>query len=221
MSSGHFIVLEGVDGAGTTTQAELLGCHLKALGQEALVTAEPTSGPIGALLREALSRRLVDPQSGAPYQFDWATMALLFAADRRDHSHRQIGPALRAQTTVVSDRYDLSSLAYQSLTAPPGVEVVSWIRKLNERAVRPHLTLVLDVSVEEAQARRRARGGPEEIFEALELQRRLAAVYEKAEALVPQDRLLHISGEGTVEEVAERIWACVVESGAAERRGHQ
>ena len=72
-------------------------------------------------------------------------------------------PALREGATVISDRYDLSSLAYQSATAPAGERVVPWIREINTCALRPDLTLVLDVSAETAEERRRVRGGTEEI----------------------------------------------------------
>ena len=111
--------------------------------------------------------------------------------------------------TVISDRYDLSSLAYQSVTAPGGPEVVPWIRELNKRALRPDLTVVIDVPAEIAAERRGNRGGSEELFENMEIQRRLATVYAEAEELIPEDRVVHISGVGSVEEVGERLVAAV------------
>jgi dTMP kinase len=205
----RFIVLEGIDGCGSTTQAELLVRRLAAQGERVHPTCEPSPGPVGALIREALGRRLVHSVSGESHAFGWETMALLFAADRMDHAENEILPALARGETVVSDRYDLSSLAYQSVTAPAGAAALAWIRALNQRAPRPDLTVVIDISAELGEERRQRRGGSEELFERLELQRRLASVYDRAEELVPNDRLVHVPGDGSIAEVGERIWAAV------------
>ncbi|MFO7179066.1 MAG: dTMP kinase [Pseudomonadota bacterium] len=201
---GAFIVLEGIDGCGSTTQSKRLVEALCARGRDARHTCEPTAGPVGALIRSVLEKRLLDP-SGAPRAFRWSTLALLFAADRLDHLDTEVLPALAAGAVVVSDRYDLSSLAYQSVTASAERDVLPWIRELNREAVRPDLTLVIDVPFEEARARRIARGGPEELFDADRLQRRLAEAYARAEELVPGDRIEHVSGVGSVDVVHQRV----------------
>jgi dTMP kinase len=134
----------------------------------------------------------------------------LFAADRMDHLDSTIVPALREGKIVLSDRYDLSSLAYQSVTAPNGEKVVPWIRELNAAALRPDLTIVIDVPVEVAEERRRSRGGVEEMFESRDLQTRLCAVYGQAEALVPSDRVVHVTGAGAVSDVAATILNAVL-----------
>lgn len=206
---GVFIVVEGIDGCGSTTHAKRLAKTLRVDGCDVRLTCEPTTGPIGALIRQVLQKRLFVPDSAGPRAFAWSTMALLFAADRLDHLDSMIVPALRDGATVISDRYDLSSLAYQSVTAPAGERVVPWIREVNACALRPDLTIVLDVSAETAEQRRGRRGASEEIFEARELQMKLAAVYRHGEDLVPGDRLVHVSGEGEIEEVSERILAVV------------
>src|SRR5690348_3104187 len=90
-----FIVLEGIDGCGSTTQAKLLTEALRARGRTVVATAEPSSGAIGKLIRQALSGQ--DPAIA----FDWATMALLFAADRVHHVQEVIAPALAAGHDVV------------------------------------------------------------------------------------------------------------------------
>ena len=207
---GLFLVMEGIDGCGSTTLANLLATALRGRGSEVVLTCEPSRGPIGALIRQVLERRLFAPDESAARSFDWSTMALLFAADRMDHLAATVLPALRKGSVVVSDRYDLSSLAYQSLTAHDGSDPIPWIRELNAQALRPDLTLVIDVPAEVAEERRRARGGVEELFEARELQARLATVYARAEQLVPRDRVLHVSGVGEVGEVATRVLETVI-----------
>jgi dTMP kinase len=105
---GRFLVLEGLDGAGTTTQARLLADRLRRGGRRAHLTAEPSGGPVGALLRQVLTRRI---GGGEGEGFDAGALALLFAADRLDHWSAEIDPRLAGGEDVVSDRYALSSLA--------------------------------------------------------------------------------------------------------------
>src|SRR5579864_7294663 len=107
---GLFIVLEGLDGAGTTTQLVRLAERLRRAGERVVATAEPTDGPIGALIRQALRRRLVHRDGRALTD---ESLALLFAADRVDHVAGEIEPALARGQHVLCDRYVLSSLAYQ------------------------------------------------------------------------------------------------------------
>lgn len=207
---GLFLVMEGIDGCGSTTHAKLLAKALKSRGLEVVLTCEPSSGPIGSLIRQVLQRRLFVQDATGPRNFDWSTMALLFAGDRMDHLDSTIAPALRTGAVVISDRYDLSSLAYQSVTAHNGADPIPWIRQLNAQALRPDVTVVIDVPAEVAEERRRTRGGVEEMFEARELQARLATVYARAEELVPNDRLIHVPGVGEVGEVASRVFESVI-----------
>jgi dTMP kinase len=207
---GLFVVLEGIDGSGSTTHTKLLGKALRQRGLKVVETCEPTSGPIGALIRQVLQRRLFVADAAGPRAFAWSTMALLFAADRMDHLDSTVVPALREGAIVLSDRYDLSSLAYQSVTAPGAGDVVPWIRELNAAALRPDLTIVIDVPVEVAEERRRSRGGVEEMFETRELQTKLCAVYGEAERLVPRDHVRHVLGVGAVSDVAASILNAVL-----------
>jgi dTMP kinase len=205
---GGFIVMEGIDGSGSTTQAQRLVAALERAGVPALFTCEPSSGHVGALIREALGHRLRD-RTGASVTLDWVTLALLFAADRADHVHRTVLPALEQGQWVVSDRYDLSSLAYQSVTSGAAAGAVPWIVALNSKMLRPDLTIVVDVTAATAARRRHARGSDAELFEVPELQERLASVYRDAETLVPDDRLIHVDGEQDIERVASEIWTGV------------
>ena len=206
MEQGTFIVLEGVDGAGTTTHTRELGQRLKAQSVPSQLTAEPSGGPIGALLRQTLTGRMVmsEPPGAAARAPAWSTMALLFAADRLDHCESLVLPQLSEGVTVVSDRYYHSSVAYQSLTGG-GPEAIAWIRDLNRFARRPDLTIVLDVPAEIAAERRSRRRGTAEIFDADDIQRALCAFYATLKRHFPGERIVHVDAVGSVEEVRERI----------------
>jgi dTMP kinase len=200
---GRFIVLEGIDGAGTTTQVARLVERLRATNVPVHGTREPSDGPIGALAREVLAGR-VGRSGRSP---GWATMALLFAADRMDHVEDGIEPYLARGIVVVSDRYDASSLGYQSISSgAPGEETMDWIRTINRHALRPDLVVVLDVAPEVAAKRRSERGEPPQLYEHDELQRALAAFYRELPRHLPADRVKIVEGTGTVEEVHERVW---------------
>src|SRR5215211_6152531 len=103
---GFFIVIEGIDGCGSTTHSKRLAKALRTEGREVRLTCEPTTGPIGALIRHVLQKRLFVPDAEGPRAFAWSTMGLLFAADRLDHLDSTVIPALRDGAIVVSDRYD-------------------------------------------------------------------------------------------------------------------
>jgi dTMP kinase len=206
MQSAKLIVFEGVDGAGTTTQARLLCERLRALNMPVHATAEPSQGPVGSLLRQALSGRVVvRGAAGSVRAPSWTTMALLFAADRMDHLDGEVEPNLRDGVSVVCDRYYHSSVAYQSVTGA-GDEAVAWIKALNRHARTPELTLVLCVPPELAAARRRARAEQAEIFDDDHVQRALCAFYERLGDHFPGEPVVHVDGSGTVEQVAERVW---------------
>lgn len=202
---GRFIVLEGIDGAGTTTQAARLVERLRAETRLPVkITREPSDGPIGSLVRQVLTGRIVSPGGRAP---GWATMALLFAADRMDHVESEIEPFLMQGGVVVSDRYDASSLAYQSVSSGRGGDkAVQWIRELNLHALRPDLTIVLDLPSEVAAARREVRGEAAQLYEQNEVQRALAVFYRDLAKHMPDDRVVIIDGRGTVDEVNRRVY---------------
>ena len=202
-AAGRFIVLEGIDGSGTTTQGHTLVALLSQAGIPARFTCEPSTGRLGVLLRQVLTG------TGDDVSRDWDCMALLFAADRLDHVAREVRPALAQGITVICDRYDLSSLAYQSATSAAGASAVPWIRSLNERALRPDLTLVLDVDADVAESRRAERGAAKELFERRDLQRRLADIYASAEQLVPGDHLVHVNANATVDGVRDAVLAAI------------
>lgn len=194
-------VLEGLDGAGTTTQARRLADALRARGHAVHVTREPSDGPIGRLIREMLTGGHALPGGGA---LDQAAFSLLFAADRLDHLQREVAPALAAGTIVISDRYDHSSLAYQGTGAER-----AWIATLNERARRPDLTIFLRVRAEVAADRRLAAGRSQELFEDLAMQRRVAAGYEEvmAACAAAGEAVVVLDGEQPLDDVTGAIVA--------------
>lgn len=200
MPRGFLIVLEGIDGAGTTTQAARLVDALRADGRDVHLTREPSDGPVGRLLREMLA--------GAHAPVDATTMSLLFAADRADHIQREVGPAMERGAIVVSDRWYHSSLAYQGAG-----EERAWIRVLNQRALRPDLTLLLEVDPEVAARRRASAGRTDEIYDHLDVQRRVATGYREVTGeLAGSERIEVIDGEQTLDEIAALVLARVRET---------
>lgn len=139
LKRGVLIVLEGIDGAGKTTHAKLLADWLREKGYIVSLTKEPTSGEIGSMIRKQLRRRVFHP----------ATLALLFAADRLEHTERELKPRIEAGEVVVSDRYVESSICYQ---VAEGVDV-EWIEGINKWALKADLTILLDVDVQTAMER--------------------------------------------------------------------
>jgi dTMP kinase len=201
---GRFVVVEGLDGAGTTTQARLLGEALRAAGRAVHVTAEPSGGPVGAMVRQVLARRLL---GGQGRELDPHALALLFAADRRDHLAAEVLPRLAAGTDVVSDRYALSSLAYQGLTTGD----MAWVEAINREATAPDLTIFLRVRAGLALGRRRAAATDPELYEVEAFQRRVAKSYQRALERLRRagQRVEVLDGERPVEVVAEAIGALV------------
>jgi dTMP kinase len=201
---GRFVVLEGIDGAGTTTHVGRLAERLRSMGVAVRATREPSDGPVGVLVRQILTGRVVVPGGRAP---GWATMALLFAADRMDHVESNIEPFVADGGVVLSDRYDASSLAYQSVSSGADAkEAVEWIRSLNRYVRRPDLTIVLDVPADVAAERRLHRGEAAQLYEQNEVQRALAAFYKDLAKHMPKDRVVVVDASGPVEAVHERIW---------------
>jgi dTMP kinase len=201
---GRFVVLEGLDGAGTTTQAGLLGERLRAAGRRVHVTAEPSGGPVGALLRQILTRRTVGRGGEG---VDAEAVALLFAADRLDHLAAEILPRLAEGVDVVSDRFTLSSLAYQAVTTgDPG-----WVAALNRKAVAPDLTVFLRVRSSVALARRRAASLAPELYEADAFQARVALGYRRAivRLRAAGQRVEVLDGERPPAEVAQVVYSLV------------
>jgi dTMP kinase len=199
---GRFVVLEGLDGAGTTTQAARLAEALRRAGHQVILTREPSDGPVGTLLRSALDGRLRLP---GRRKLSDAALALLFAADRLDHLASTVEPGLAAGAVVVSDRYALSSLAYQGRVLGQ-----AWVLALNARARTPDLTLFLEVRPRVAAARRRMRGGRQERFDDAHTQASVARAYDAVMTLHQRaHHVRRIDGERDVDTVAAEVRVAV------------
>jgi dTMP kinase len=201
---GLFLVLEGLDGAGTTTQAQRLAAWLAARGRRPHLTAEPSRGPVGTQVRHVLSGRL----RGAGHRdFDPRALALLFAADRLDHWESEILPRLDEGCDVISDRYVLSSLAYQAASTGDA----AWVAAINSKAPAADLTVFLRISPAVALRRRYAASAEREIFEVPDFQRKVHRAYLRALArqVKAGERVVELPGDRTIEDVAAGVAAAV------------
>lgn len=201
MPNGRFIVFEGIDGCGKSTQIARLRQTLVEMGREVFLTAEPTDSPIGKQLRAALSGK--EPRTPCE-------MAALFVLDRIGHNQAPagIGAMLATGADVLCDRYYYSSLAYQGSLCDYG-----WVREMNlacPEIRRPDLCIFLDLAPEESLARIGARGNAKEIYENTASLRLFRETFLRVFADLP-DRVAIVDASGTPEEVAARVTAAVRE----------
>ena len=160
MKKKLFIVFEGIDSSGKSTQADLLKDYFLARKELAVISPEPSSGIIGNLIRQALKQRVVFSRDRNLFD---RQMAYLFAADRHDHLYNDIDGVfklIKNNYHVISTRYYFSSLAYNCDT----VEQFEFIKKLNDRFPNPDLTVYLDIPIEISLARLQERS-LQEIYE--------------------------------------------------------
>jgi dTMP kinase len=188
---GAFICIEGLDGSGKTTQAKLLAKKLRK-SHNAVYTAEPSQGKIGAFIRE---RCLYGEK-----RLSSVIEALLFAADRIEHVETEVLPALHQGKLVISDRYLYSSLAYQGAA---GLSL-EWIEKINERALRPDLAVFIDVDLKTVMNRLKSK---KSVMENMETLQKVRDVYLK---FVAKGELVRLDGNHAKDEVSEALSAMVL-----------
>jgi len=192
MGNGVFIVLEGPDGSGTTSQSKLLAERLRKEGHDVLLTAEPTTGPIGVFIRNQLSVSGNSVTAGA--------LQLLFTADRAWHVDTVIQPALDAGKVVVCERYGISTVIYGSATGLDG----EWLAAANDKFLKPDLLIVTLPQFDIAIQRINARKEKDIMEEKVELQRRIHDLYRAFATAHPECPLVDTSS--TLEQSAEEIY---------------
>jgi dTMP kinase len=184
---GIFIVIEGLDGSGKTTQASLLSKKLSQ-SHSVMLTTEPSQGKIGTFIREGClyEDKRLPPESEA----------LLFAADRIEHMKKELKPALDEGKMVICDRYIYSSLAYQGSA---GLSL-DWIKTINARALQPDFSIFIDVAPEQVLKRLQRK---KSVMETLETQRKVREVYLK---YVENGELVSVDGDKPKEVVADELY---------------
>lgn len=185
---GKFIVIEGIDGAGISTQSQLLKKYLLKRYNKVIVTKEPTNSSIGRLIKLALSKKI---------KVSDKTIQLLFLADRSAHLESEILPALDNKYIVISDRYIFSSLAYGYVS---GLNY-RWLRYMNNQFRLPDLGILIDISVQSAMKRISGEAGLE-IFSRRE---KLDRVRKTFISLAKEYKMKIVNGEGSIEEVHSKI----------------
>jgi len=185
--NGTFICIEGLDASGKTTQSKLLVKNLRKKGFDAVYTTEPSEGRIGRLIR----RHVLLGEN----RLSAALEALLFSADRIDHLEREIMPALKDKKIVVSDRYLYSSIAYQGAA---GLDL-KWIEEVNKWALKPDLTLYIDIPPEIVLKRLKRK---KSIMETLRTQERVRDVYLK---IARANNVCMIDGNRLKAQIAKEI----------------
>lgn len=194
---GPFVVLEGLDGCGKSTQAAILVERLRAEGRDVVATREPGATVAGAAIRAVVL---------GEGHLDARTEALLIAADRAEHVAGVVRPALERGAVVVSDRYVPSSLAYQGVARGLGVEAVERLSAWATDGLGPDLVVVLDVPPEVAAARRK---GPRDRMER-EPEGFREVVRRAYRDLAVRYGWAVVDGTAPVGKVAEEVWAAVV-----------
>lgn len=185
-----FIVIEGIDGTGKTTQARLLADELKKRGKVVLLTKEPTNDTEpGKKLRQALRKEI----SLTEKEFQ-----ILFTEDRLEHVEKIIVPSLRKGSTVVSDRYAFSTIAYGSRGCDP-----VWLTKINEDFPLPDITLLIEIPLEESIKRIGKRGEEAQVYEEKEKLKHILNAYRKLTKTFPGFKI--IDGSGTIQETHKKI----------------
>ena len=208
MTRGRFISFEGTDGCGKTTQLRLLAEKLRAEGQDVLETAEPGGTRIGLQIRSILL-------DSANQELSPTAEMLLYFAGRAQNVDEWILPALERGTTVLSDRFTDSTLAYQGAARGLGSDVVMALHQIACRGLLPDLTIYLDIdldtSLERAHARNRLIEDKDERRmdeQAVEFHHRVRQEYLKLAEMEP-DRIKVIDGRSDRNAIAAKIWETV------------
>ncbi|WP_205325806.1 dTMP kinase [Glycomyces sp. YM15] len=208
--NGFFVVFEGGEGAGKSTQAVKLAAWLKLRGYEAVLTREPGATDIGARIRSLVLDAPSQDRGGDSAPAPRAE-ALLFAADRAQHVDKVIRPALERGAVVVSDRYIDSSIAYQGSGRALGKDEIAWVSAWATGGLKPDLTVLLDVDPVNGLHRAKAGGAGDRLEqEQLDYHERVRETFLQLAAAEPR-RYLVIEAGGTPDEIAATVRDTVAE----------
>lgn len=192
-----FISFEGIEGCGKTTQAEKLKEKYASEGISVLLTFEPGDSGLGACVREILLNRK-DVAISAEAE------ALLYAADRIQHVNEIIIPALKSGSTVICDRYIDSSLVYQGIGRNLGIEIIESMNIWATRLIKPDITFLIDLPVNEGLSRIENRGLDRLESESIEFHEIIRNAYLQ-KATEESERIVVIDGRPSAEEVFRDI----------------
>lgn len=187
-----FIVLEGPDGSGSSTQAAILFKHMQTQGIDCIHTNQPSTGKIGTVIRQFLFEKPLPH----PTAFQ-----LMYTADRADHVETVIKPALASGQTVLCERYTLSTELY---TAATGGDV-ALLTQVNSAFLKPDLTIILLPPFKVCMERINQRTKIDEL-EKYEFQEKLYTLYKAIDA----PNTYFIDSSGSIEDTATQIWECVL-----------
>lgn len=198
---GKFITLEGVDGAGKSTHLDWIARRIEAAGKPVVVTREPGGTPLGEELRKLLLAQAMHLE----------TETLLMFAARREHLEQLILPALAAGSWVLSDRFTDATFAYQGGGRGLDLARIEALESWVHQGLQPDLTLVFDLSVEEAKRRRMAATAAPDRFEqeSLDFFARVRSVYLARAARYPK-RIRLIDASQTVDTIRKSLEEIIV-----------
>ncbi|WP_051109319.1 dTMP kinase [Caldicellulosiruptor sp. F32] len=196
MMKGKFIVFEGNDGSGKSTQILKVEKYLKENGYKVVTTREPGGTEVGFRIRKLL----LDPA----YKMDGLTEALLLAADRNEHVKNVLIPALEDGYVVICDRYILSSIVYQGIVRGVGVENIIKLNSIFEERIKPDLYIILTLSPEIALQRLKMAGKNDKLdTENFDFHRKVYNGFKEVSKMF--EKCVNIEAEGTVEDVFEKV----------------
>jgi len=191
MKKGKFIVFEGLDGSGQTTQIGFLQRYLESKGYKVHMTAEPTNNIIGGLIRGLLTKQWKLSNTG---------MQLLYSADRAHHLESEVIPALEAGNIVISSRYYFSTFAYGALKNDP-----EWLKKINEKFPAPDMTFFMKVAPKECIRRINQSRFRKEFFEEEQKLKKVMQTYLAISRDKKIKNIFTIDGEQPKDRVAGDI----------------
>ena len=200
MSEGFFVVLEGPEGAGKSTLHRALAARLRAAGHQPVAVIEPGGTPAAEALRSELLH--------ADRQWTAERELLYFVTARADLVGKVIRPALADGRIVLSDRYELSTMAYQAAGRGLPLAMVTWVNQAATGGLRPDLTLILDLPPETGSARQVASGKSRDRLdrEPLDFHQRVVSRYREEQG----SGVVHLDATLPEAELAERAWAALV-----------